>query len=116
MTKTELYALWTRYMHRADLSADLDAAYELVGDRIRERLFGETPDLDAILETSPRMFVHGGLLQLAELAQDDIQYQREAVLWDQAVTDYSFRKSIDDNASPAMSRPYYPTEETSNAS
>ena len=110
MTKTELYAAWTRYMHRADLAADLDQTFILVEERIKERLLFDSPDLATILADSPRMHLHAGLAQLAELAQDDGQLSTEESKLEQAVQDYSINYSFV-NTVPAMTRPYYPGDE-----
>ena len=105
MTKTELFDIWERYMHRNDLSADLDTTYTLASERITERLLSTTVDLATILADSPRMFVHAGLCSLHELAQDDEGLTREEAKFEQAVQDYALRNSIN-NVTPAM-RPYY---------
>ena len=110
MTRDDLNATWTRYMHRADLSADLDTAYDLTVERIEERLYG-TVDIDTILLSSPRMLVHGGLAYLAELAQDDEQLGREMQLFDGAVTDYSQRYSLTARPTATASRPYFDAPE-----
>jgi len=107
MTRQELDATWTRYMHRSDLSADLDTAYDLTAERISERLYKPTVDIDDILLNSPRMLVHGGLAYLAELAQDDEQLNREMQLFGEAVTDYSQRDSITTRPTATASRPYF---------
>ncbi len=103
MTEQELKDLWQRYMHRRDLQGDLDMTYALAQDRVEERLMFKTVDMAEILATSPRMLIHAGLMQLAELAQDDIQAQRERAQFEDAVADYSYRRSIDET--DAVMRP-----------
>ena len=107
MTETELKAIWVRYMHRNDLTADLDTTLELVQSRISERLMLSEIDVGAILEDNPRMFVHGGLCYLAELARDTEQMQLEEQYLAEAIRDYSFRQSIDRLPRPMASRPYF---------
>ena len=110
MTRDQLNAAWQRYMHRTDLTADLDLTYTLAAERVTERLLFDDVDLALILEQQPRMLLHAGLNQLAELAQDDVQAQREQGLFETAVQDYSINYSFV-NTVPAMSRPYYPGDE-----
>ena len=109
MTLSELKAVWQRYIHRTDLSADTDTVYTLISEQIPHRLISfPDVDMDTILATYPRMLVHGGLAYLHELAQDDEGMQREMMRTDDAIRDFSLWYSIYNDASPAMSRPYYP--------
>ena len=111
MTRQELYDLWGRYMRRMDLGGDYDAVYVMVAQMISERLISITaPDIDAMLATSPRPLVHGGLLYLHELAQDNDGLMREHERFETALQDYGIRTSID-NVAPMMTRPYYPEAE-----
>lgn len=107
MTKQELFEAWERYMHRRDLAADLDLTYTLAAERVSERLMFTDTDIPAILANSPRMLLHAGLIQLAELAQDTEQEMREMRYFEDAVADYSFRSSIN-NVDAVTSNPHYP--------
>lgn len=93
MTEAELYDFWTRWMHRKDIAADLDTVYLMASTRIAERLMSSA-DLAAILENSPRMFMHAGLAYLHELAEDDQGQARELGHFEVAAKDYSFAKSL----------------------
>jgi hypothetical protein len=110
MTRVELDAAWTRYMHRNDLTADLDQTMALTEDRIRGRLMFKTVDLPAILDTDGGIYLHGGLIELADMVQDTEQMQKEEGLFQQAIQDYSFRHSITTSAGhmipPLFQEPY----------
>lgn len=106
MTQAELYAAWERYMHRKDLSEDLDLVYTLVTEQVQSRLMFEMVSMSIILQNTPRMLLHAGLTYLAELAQDDEQLQREQLRFEQAAQDFSMRYSID-NTVPVMIAPQY---------
>jgi hypothetical protein len=104
MTIEELYAAWARYMHRSDLAADLDLTYLLSGVRIKNDLLFSPVDLDAILLDEPQLYLHAGLLQLAELAQDDEQAQREGRLFAGAVSNFTMQRSIEAGPSKMSER------------
>ena len=99
MTLDDMRAAWLRWMHRVDLSADLDTVQELTFARITQRLMYPAPeagwDIDELVEAMPTVWHHGGLMSLHQLAQDDEGLAREGQLFDQAVTDWHFRNSID---------------------
>jgi len=83
-------------MHRNDIQADLPTVYAYAGNLIKQRYLGEI-DLDEAGEDFPNqsnMWLHGGLVYLHELAQDDAGLQREAVLFDNALGDYTFFTSL----------------------
>lgn len=111
MTKTELYAYWERWMHRNDLTADLDTVYASAAQLVNESLISiASPDIDAILANSPRPLQHAGLVYLHQLAQDNDGMSRELSMFREAITDYALRTSIN-NVVPQMSRPYYQESE-----
>lgn len=97
MTLSELKAIWARYMHRSDLTADLDTVYALAQQRAQERVLAPL-DLDDLLANNPRMLIHAGLCHLHELAQDDEGLAREMALFNEAVTDFSIYMSRQRNA------------------
>ena len=99
MTLAEMREAWLRWMHRRDLEADLATVQDLTLARITQRLMYPAPeagwDIDELVEAMPTVWHHGGLMSLHELAQDDEGLSRESQLFDQAVTDWHFRNSID---------------------
>lgn len=101
MTQQELYDVWTRWMHRNDLTADLDTIYTFAAEKVNERLLFKVVDVADILANSPRMLVHAGLWYLHEMAQDDVGLQREMTLFEDAVVDFSLRTSLN-NTNPDM--------------
>lgn len=100
MTEAELFASWTRYMHRNDITADLPTVRTYADEAIAGRLLFNTIDLDDILANHPRMHLHAGLMYLHELAQDDPGLSREAQTFENAAASYSMRRSLTDNPSP----------------
>ena len=116
MTQQELEAAWQRYMHRTDLSEDLATVNAFANEKVTGRLLFSTVDLAQILADTPRMLFHAGMTYLAELAQDDEQLMREENRFEEAVSDYSYRRSLTDNPKAAMSRPYFDCpKDTANA-
>lgn len=102
MTLDELHAAWLRWMHRKDIEADLAVVDELTLARIQERLMYipliDPPPEDLLAwfaENTPRLVHHAGLVSLHQLAQDDEGLSRELGLFDQAMKDHHFRRSID---------------------
>ena len=104
MTLDELKAFWTRWMHRRDLTADLDTVYALATDRVAGSLMSSTMTVTDILANYPRMLQHAGLVYLHELAQDAEGEQRELRHFNDALADFEFRQSRVDNPAPAMAR------------
>jgi hypothetical protein len=94
MTISELYAAWARYMHRNDLSADLDTTFTFASKRIENAMLHSPVDLPQLLIDEPQLYLHAGLMQLAELAQDDEQAQRERSLFTVAASDYQLQRSL----------------------
>jgi hypothetical protein len=94
MTKDEIQAAWTRYMHRSDLSADLEQVWVFAGQMIENRLMQTTVDLDAIAASSPQLYLHAGLTYLHELAMDDEGLAREENRFASALSDYAMRWSL----------------------
>jgi hypothetical protein len=96
-------------MHRNDLTADLDAVYNFAGLMIEQQYLGEI-DLDELGPDYPkqaRMWQHGGLVYLNELAQDDAGGGRETQLFQLALRDYTTWASFDKNPkSPQMDNPH----------
>lgn len=95
MTETELKDLWSRWMHRNDIMADLDTVFLMASSRVAERVLVSS-DIPDILANNPRMLVHAGLIYLHELAQDDDGVQREERFFREAVVDYGIYKSRKD--------------------
>ena len=103
VTLDDMHAAWLRWMHRMDLETDLAVVDDLTYERIRDRLMYGLPDaaidpvtnLSALCVLMPRVVHHAGLVSLHELAQDDEGLSRELGLLDGAITDWHFRRSID---------------------
>lgn len=109
MDKDGLFALWARYMHRADLGADLETTYLLTWQMIVDAWAGtplpyELPE--EWLQNSSKEWVHGGLAQLHELAQDNDGVAREMDLFRRAIDDHQRRHSIDTCTAPQMASPW----------
>lgn len=102
MTEVELFAGWTRYMHRNDITADLPTVKGYADEAITGRLMFSVVDLDDILANHPRMHLHAGLMYLHELAQDDPGLGREAQRFETAAASYSMRRSLTDNPAPVV--------------
>ena len=109
MTKQELFDnFWVRYMHRNDLSADLEPTFAVVDSMITERLFSFDVDsalLDLILMNSPRVYIHGGLMYLHELAQDNDGLAREMERFETALQTFCVWYASQTEAT--ASRPYF---------
>jgi hypothetical protein len=94
MTKAEIQAAWTRYMHRADLSADLEQVWDHAGQMIENRLMQTKVDLAEIATSSPQLYLHAGLTYLHELVMDDEGLAREESRFASALADYAMRWSL----------------------
>lgn len=94
MTKEEIQAVWTRYMHRADLAADYDDTWLFASNTVLNRLMYTPVDMDALRDTQPQLFVHAGLMYLAELAQDDVQLERETMKFTTTADTFMRMRSI----------------------
>ena len=107
MTQQELEAIWVRYMHRNDIAQDFATTYLLATEAIKTRLmyvYDDTtvPFDEYILAEAPQLYVHAGLLQLAEMAQDDTQLERETMKFGQAAKDWQLYRSIKEDPAPQM--------------
>lgn len=87
MTEAEIRAAWLRFMHRSDLAEDLDFVWRTARAMISARSMRRAPDLDAILNDTPQVYLHAGLVYLHELAQDEEGIARERDLLRQAMQD-----------------------------
>ena len=103
MTKQELYAIWERGMHRNDLAADLDDVYLFASEVSVNSMMYADATVDDLLLTAPQIMVHAGLMYLAELAQDDVQLERETMKFRTSTGDWQMRRSVQ-TLSPAMQR------------
>ena len=101
MTRSEWDTAMERYMHRNDIVQDLDLTFILATQQINDRLKRDDTDTAAILDTSPSLYIHAGLTQLMEIAQDDVGLIREAQLFEQSINGYAMKYSID-NVIPKM--------------
>lgn len=107
MTRTELDAIWERYMHRTDLAADLDEVYRWATQAILTRLMRSDTDTDKILEDFPSLYVHAGLIRLHQLAQDDDGAMRENQAFAISADYYAMKNSLTVNEPPVrMGNPY----------
>src|SRR5210317_763162 len=86
MTRSEWDAAMVRYMHRSDLSADLDQVFDYATSKIENAwmrknvLSGTTPmfnSADDMLAYAPLPYLHAGLMYFQELVQDDEGMMRE---------------------------------------
>lgn len=100
MTIDEIRAAWLRWMHRKDVTADLDDVQTFAQTLIVQRLmYGAPPagwDTDELVASMPTVWLSAGLIYLHELAQDDDGLARESQLFEAAIRDHHFRRSIDD--------------------
>lgn len=94
MTVDEIEAAWTRFMHRNDMEADFPTVWIMANNMIENNLMYTPIDLDGLLADEPQLFLHGGLLYLAEIAQDDQQLQRENAKFGGAIGAYQMKRSI----------------------
>lgn len=92
MTETELKDLWARWMHRNDLTGDVDTVYDLAVQRVQERMLLPIDPAD-VLANAPRMLIHAGLSYLHELARDGEGQDIEDARFEQAVQDASMALS-----------------------
>lgn len=109
MTLAEIQAAWQRYMHRADLSADMATVTEFASAKVVGSLM-YLPDpsvpltLDDLTDAMPRMWLHAGLCYLHDLAMDDEGLMREEALFRQASQDHHLLRSqveVSPRATPA---------------
>jgi hypothetical protein len=105
MTQAELYNAWQRYMHRSDLSADMDLTYKLAVEMVTERLMHAGMTAPQIQDEHHSSFLHAGLCYLHELAQDDEGRSRELRAFEDAIQRWHVKYSID-SGPKMMSRPY----------
>jgi hypothetical protein len=91
-------------MHRTDLDADLDDTYLFATAKIVNRMMQPGLDINEVLAEQPQVLVHAGLVYLAELAQDDVQMQREQTLFENAHSDMQMQNSLVDNPTISMQR------------
>lgn len=99
MTLDEIRAAWLRWMHRKDVTADLDVVQVFAETSIVNRLMYPAPEAgwatDDLVEQMPVVWLHAGMMYLHELAQDDEGLAREARAFTDAIRDWHFRNSID---------------------
>ena len=113
-TKADIYAIWERWAHRTDIGADLDTVWLLTVNRITQRMKAPitVEETDPDFNAMSNMLVHGGLLYIQELAEDDMSIGRESQLFDGAIQAYSIFQSIAAAPVVAMTNPNEPLPET----
>ena len=96
MTLSEVQAAWLRWMHRADLSADIGTVTALAQAKVAGRtMYGvEGVTVEDNVAANPKAWLHAGLCALHELSQDDDGLAREEQLFEAAMRDHHFRRSI----------------------
>lgn len=113
MTRAEWNAVMQRYMHRADLTADLDQTFEFAQTQFDNFWMGATLPYTTeadLLALAPAAMTHAGLSYLHELAQDDGGLSRENQLFGNAMGAVQMRWSLN-NVQPTMNRPYCPGDD-----
>ena len=93
MTRDQWDDAMIRWMHRNDITSDLDTVWTFAVDQfykswMRSGTEALYADDDALLDSAPRVMHHAGMMFLHELAQDDPGLQREATLFNDAMTDF----------------------------
>lgn len=94
MTKEEIQDVWERYMHRADLTSDLEDTWTFASNATINEMMYTPVDLDELIADQPQVMVHAGLMQLAELAQDDVQLERETMKFKTTADAWMMNRSI----------------------
>ena len=104
MTRQELDAIWQRYMHRNDLSNDLDEVYRAATQRITTHVTVKDIDMNEVLAVFPSLLISAGMLYLHRLSQDDIGMQREAEQFEIERGGYAMFKAVQqrENATPLI--------------
>lgn len=119
MTPEEIHAMWARWAHRSDLSADLAVIETLAQQRIRDRMMfyadifapleGEADEAAAVARTmleAPALWCSAGLIEIFRLADDMEQMSREATIFEGAASDYIMRVAL--RRGPAHAKRSYP--------
>ena len=96
MTLAEVQAAWLRWMHRADLSEDIGTVTALAQAKVAGRTMYnvEGVTVEDSVADNPKAWLHAGLCVLHELSQDDEGLVREEQLFETAMRDHHFRRSI----------------------
>ena len=114
MTRSEWDAAMVRYMHRSDLSADLDQVFDYATSKIENAwmrknvLSGTTPmfnSADDMLAYAPLPYLHAGLMYFQELVQDDEGMMREMTRFSDEMSTVQHKWSRD-NVTPRMEVSY----------
>ncbi len=94
MTQQELFDTWARYMHRSDLTADMDLTKTLADARISGSLILYDVDLADILENHAELYIQAGLINLSQLTRDTEQISISSEMFQSAVSAYMRRHSL----------------------
>ena len=86
MTQSELFAAWARYMQRKDMTADMDLTFILATAFIEGTVLLPVVDTDAILADNGELYLHAGLMELANIAHDDETKMRATSDYNTATT------------------------------
>ena len=107
MTRADWDAFIQRWMHRNDLSGDLDKIHDMSAERVDGDWLGTVPWAtdDERLSQVPNAMRHAGLMFCGELTQDDEQIMREAGLLQAAIENSRLAYSIN-NVTAEMENPY----------
>ncbi len=115
MGEEELFALWTRWMHRNDIEADLSDVLLFASAAAIDRMMNTNLTIEIILDEAPQIVFHAGMMYLAELVQDDEQLQRETMKFGTTATAYQMRKTLVEAPAPQMVAPYVATRSSGRA-
>ena len=94
MTVEEIRAAWVRWMHRRDMTDDLDTVEAFARNTIRERIMFKQPNNDDLELYGSQVLFQAGMMYLHQLAQDDDGLARVTQLFAASCDDYVIGLSI----------------------
>ncbi len=115
MSEEQLKALWVRWMHRADIEADLNDVFDFASAAAIDRMLNTNLTIEIILDEAGQIVFHAGMMYLAELVQDDAQLERETMKFATTADAYQMRKTLVEAPAPQMVAPYVATRSSGRA-
>ncbi len=112
MTRADWNNTMLRWAHRRDVEPDLDQVWLYAKETFLNAWPQREPPVtsdEGILDVAPSPMHHAGLMYIHQLAQDDVGMEREARLFDSAMTDFVMGWSLQ-KVTPMSTRPYFDAE------
>ena len=95
MTESEIEAAWIRWAHRQDIDADISDVRAFAQGHTNNRILIDGVTYLDTIAAAPQAYLSAGLIYIHDLAQDDESLQRELAMFDNAISGWMIKRSVE---------------------